>query len=237
MLTKYTSCSEAELRGIFGRYGTVQTCIVNKDKRHAFVKMLTRQDAVRAKDAMEDARGLEYPLRVSASQALYCVISNVLTPITRPDGALGSVLETAAITQPASVLFPSTSSPTLTESGCSLLRTVEAEAGPLRRAFVSKSPTLKSVRAFRPRPSAAGCRQTRAVATVPSLHVTATTIHHAGVEAETMALARWILTANSSKATWAASPLASAPCPTACPTSRRASGSQIPTLLGGPNHD
>lgn len=39
---------------------------MNKDKRHAFVKMLTRQDAVAAKDAMEDARGLEYPLRVSA---------------------------------------------------------------------------------------------------------------------------------------------------------------------------
>ncbi|KAM0261982.1 hypothetical protein ACHAQJ_001988 [Trichoderma viride] len=57
------TCSEAELRGIFGRYGTVQTCIVNKDKRHAFVKMLTRQDAVRAKDGMEEARGLEYPLR------------------------------------------------------------------------------------------------------------------------------------------------------------------------------
>ncbi|RFU76258.1 hypothetical protein TARUN_5961 [Trichoderma arundinaceum] len=57
------TCSEAELRGIFSRYGTVQTCIVNKDKRHAFVKMLTRQDAVLAKDAMEDARGLEYPLR------------------------------------------------------------------------------------------------------------------------------------------------------------------------------
>lgn len=57
------TCSEAELRGIFSRYGTVQTCIVNKDKRHAFVKMLTRQDAVRAKDGMEDARGLEYPLR------------------------------------------------------------------------------------------------------------------------------------------------------------------------------
>lgn len=73
MLTKYTSCSEAELRGIFGRYGTVQTCIVNKDKRHAFVKMLTRQDAVRAKDAMEDARGLEYPLRVSATQA-FCIL-------------------------------------------------------------------------------------------------------------------------------------------------------------------
>ncbi|KAK5997850.1 Rpb7-binding protein seb1 [Cladobotryum mycophilum] len=57
------TCSEAELRSIFSRYGTVQTCIVNKDKRHAFVKMLTRKDAVHAKEAMEDARGLEFPLR------------------------------------------------------------------------------------------------------------------------------------------------------------------------------
>ncbi|KAI0518418.1 hypothetical protein F5B22DRAFT_644724 [Xylaria bambusicola] len=47
------TCSEAELRSVFGRHGHVQTCIVNKDKRHAFVKMVTRRDAVRAKDAME----------------------------------------------------------------------------------------------------------------------------------------------------------------------------------------
>ncbi|KAJ4261458.1 hypothetical protein NW762_006883 [Fusarium torreyae] len=57
------TCSESELRGIFGRFGTVQTCIVNKDKRHAFVKMLTRQDAVSAKQGTEDSRNLEVPLR------------------------------------------------------------------------------------------------------------------------------------------------------------------------------
>lgn len=56
-------CSESELRAMFGRFGTVQTCIVNKDKRHAFVKMLTRKDAVKAKEGTEDARQLEVPLR------------------------------------------------------------------------------------------------------------------------------------------------------------------------------
>ncbi|KAI1844158.1 hypothetical protein JX266_009642 [Neoarthrinium moseri] len=49
------TCSEAELRGLFARQGQVQTCIVNKDKRHAFVKMLTRRDAVAAKEAMENS--------------------------------------------------------------------------------------------------------------------------------------------------------------------------------------
>lgn len=45
--------SESELRAIFDRFGKVQTCIVNKDKRHAFVKMVSRQDAETAKAAME----------------------------------------------------------------------------------------------------------------------------------------------------------------------------------------
>jgi protein NRD1 len=48
--------NEAELRAIFGRYGPVQTCIANEDKRHAFVKMCNRQDAVAAKTAMETTR-------------------------------------------------------------------------------------------------------------------------------------------------------------------------------------
>ncbi|KAI1506578.1 hypothetical protein F5X99DRAFT_364790 [Biscogniauxia marginata] len=46
---------ESELRSAFNRHGQVQTCIVNKDKRHAFVKMVTRRDAVTAKDAMENS--------------------------------------------------------------------------------------------------------------------------------------------------------------------------------------
>ncbi|ETS77535.1 hypothetical protein PFICI_11409 [Pestalotiopsis fici W106-1] len=50
------TCSEAELRSMFNRSGQVQTCIVNKDKRHAFVKMVTRKDAVAAKEAMENSQ-------------------------------------------------------------------------------------------------------------------------------------------------------------------------------------
>ncbi|KAI1447447.1 hypothetical protein F5Y02DRAFT_415997 [Annulohypoxylon stygium] len=49
------TCPEGELRSAFNRHGQVQTCIVNKDKRHAFVKMITRRDAVNAKEAMENS--------------------------------------------------------------------------------------------------------------------------------------------------------------------------------------
>ncbi|KAI5863413.1 hypothetical protein GGS23DRAFT_566802 [Durotheca rogersii] len=49
------TCPEGELRSVFNRHGQVQTCIVNKDKRHAFVKMITRRDAVTAKEAMENS--------------------------------------------------------------------------------------------------------------------------------------------------------------------------------------
>jgi len=52
------SCSEEELRSIFMRYGMVQSAIVNREKRHAFVKMCNRNDAVRAKLAMEDPTDL-----------------------------------------------------------------------------------------------------------------------------------------------------------------------------------
>ncbi|KAK4115570.1 hypothetical protein N656DRAFT_386104 [Canariomyces notabilis] len=57
------TCSEGELREIFNRFGQVQTCIVNKDKRHAFVKMYYRKDAEKAKTAMEETRNLDYQLR------------------------------------------------------------------------------------------------------------------------------------------------------------------------------
>ncbi|TKA65234.1 hypothetical protein B0A49_04163, partial [Cryomyces minteri] len=50
--------TEAELRQILSRFGLVQTCIVNRDKRHAFVKMVCRDDAVAAKAGME---GLKDP--------------------------------------------------------------------------------------------------------------------------------------------------------------------------------
>lgn len=54
---------EQELRNIFEEYGRVQTCIVNKEKRHAFVKMISRADAVHAKEAMEKNRSPESQLR------------------------------------------------------------------------------------------------------------------------------------------------------------------------------
>ncbi|KAJ4307119.1 hypothetical protein N0V88_000496 [Collariella sp. IMI 366227] len=58
------TCSENELRNLFARYGHVQTCIVHRDKRHAFVKMFTRKDAERAKEAMQEARNnQEFDLR------------------------------------------------------------------------------------------------------------------------------------------------------------------------------
>lgn len=56
---------ESELRNIFSNFGQVQTCIVNKDKRHAFVKMISRADALRAKDEMEKNRLPDSQLRVS----------------------------------------------------------------------------------------------------------------------------------------------------------------------------
>lgn len=40
--------SESHLRSLFENFGVVQTCVVNRHKCHAFIKMLRRQDAVKA---------------------------------------------------------------------------------------------------------------------------------------------------------------------------------------------
>ncbi|KAI9933355.1 hypothetical protein ASPWEDRAFT_30196 [Aspergillus wentii DTO 134E9] len=55
--------SEAHLRSLFGKFGLVQTCIVNIDKRHAFIKMISRQDAILARDGMESHKSGEMQLR------------------------------------------------------------------------------------------------------------------------------------------------------------------------------
>ncbi|MCJ1268353.1 hypothetical protein MMC22_008241 [Lobaria immixta] len=55
--------SEDVLRGIFSAFGLVQTCIVNVEKRHAFVKMLTRAEAMIAKEGMERYKSSEMQLR------------------------------------------------------------------------------------------------------------------------------------------------------------------------------
>lgn len=46
--------TQAEIQHVFERFGRVQTCIANRDKRHAFVKMTTRSAALAAKAGMEE---------------------------------------------------------------------------------------------------------------------------------------------------------------------------------------
>jgi len=46
--------TQPEIQGVFERFGKVQTCIANRDKRHAFVKMTTRNYALAAKAGMEE---------------------------------------------------------------------------------------------------------------------------------------------------------------------------------------
>jgi len=64
--------TEGEIRGIFSRFGQVQTCIVNLEKRHAFVKMMTRPDAVAAKEGMDS---LQDPVAQSKARQVRCVSS------------------------------------------------------------------------------------------------------------------------------------------------------------------
>lgn len=60
--------SEPHLRSLFARFGLVQTCIVNVDKRHAFIKMLNRKDAEKARTGMEEYKDGNTQLRV-------CIVS------------------------------------------------------------------------------------------------------------------------------------------------------------------
>ncbi|KAL5332711.1 hypothetical protein BJX70DRAFT_106164 [Aspergillus crustosus] len=55
--------SETHLRSLFAKFGLVQTCIVNVDKRHAFIKMISRQDAISAREGMESYKTGDMQLR------------------------------------------------------------------------------------------------------------------------------------------------------------------------------
>lgn len=46
--------TQQEIQALFERFGRVQTCIANRDKRHAFVKMTTRQYALAAKQGVDE---------------------------------------------------------------------------------------------------------------------------------------------------------------------------------------
>lgn len=58
--------TEPHLRALFNKFGIVQTCIVNIDKRHAFIKMINRRDAEKARDGLEEYKMGDTQLRVSA---------------------------------------------------------------------------------------------------------------------------------------------------------------------------
>ena len=94
-----SSCSQSEIQDVFSQVGPVQSVIINKEKRHAFVKMLTRDYAVEAKRAMSEYKAGGLALRVSTS---------LPTSLERPTnrcrhaGVLASAPETAATTSTAS---------------------------------------------------------------------------------------------------------------------------------------
>lgn len=73
----------------------MQTCIVNVDKRHAFVKMISRTDAMAAKDGMERYRSAEMQLRVSLSplfpspRSKYFLVLPLLTYIIKTRWGVG----------------------------------------------------------------------------------------------------------------------------------------------------
>lgn len=106
--------NEAHLRSLFSKYGKVQTCIVNVDKRHAFVKMINRRDAEAARMGMEEYRDGSTQLRVRRQTYNCGSHANVI----RQNGVLGLDLETAATTRPALVSFLYIASPMRTENGC-----------------------------------------------------------------------------------------------------------------------
>lgn len=107
--------SEAHLRSLFSKFGIVQTCIVNVDKRHAFVKMINRKDAEAARIGMEEYRDGSTQLRVSASTDF----ANQMLTYGRQNGVSASDHEIAATTRPGSVSFQFSASPTQTENGWS----------------------------------------------------------------------------------------------------------------------
>lgn len=67
--------SEQELRQIFSRFGEVQTCIVNPEKHHAFVKMANRTDSVAAKLGMEKEKNPQVLNRARQVSQLTCSLT------------------------------------------------------------------------------------------------------------------------------------------------------------------
>jgi hypothetical protein len=129
--------SEAHLRSLFSNFGVVQTCIVNVDKRHAFVKMIDRKDAIAARDGMEQYKSGDMQLRVGIPPTM---LSAPFTNKTyRRVGVLASDQEIAATIRLVSALFPLSVSLTPTANGCSQLNMEVLEVVPSNQVWSSKN--------------------------------------------------------------------------------------------------
>lgn len=84
--------TEGEIRAIFSRFGQVQTCIVNLEKRHAFVKMMTRPDAVAAKEGMDS---LQDPTAQSKARQVRARCGLEFEPILTWTDTMGRWLRTS----------------------------------------------------------------------------------------------------------------------------------------------
>ncbi len=91
---------------------------MNKEKRHAFVKMISRADALTAKEAMEKNRTPDSQLRVSLPLPYFVLMHHANGIANRPDGVLGLGHVIAVTIPQVSASFLSASSLMQTESGC-----------------------------------------------------------------------------------------------------------------------
>ena len=59
--------TEDKLRQLFGQFGSVQSIIINPEKRCAFLKMYTREGAINAREGMESYPFIDTTIRVFRS--------------------------------------------------------------------------------------------------------------------------------------------------------------------------
>lgn len=81
---------------------------MNHEKRHAFVKMVNRHDALAAKEGMEKSQDPDISAKARQVIITKPSITKPAANSGRPDGALGLDPATVVTTIPESVLFPST---------------------------------------------------------------------------------------------------------------------------------
>lgn len=135
---------EATLRPLFSKFGVVQTCIVNVDKRHAFIKMINRRDAESARHGMEEYKIADTQLRVSnIHPECWKLMTDTLT--YRPNGVSDSDHVTAVTMPLALVSFPLSDSQKPIANGCSRPNMAVQVVYQSKNTWLWKSLTLRLV--------------------------------------------------------------------------------------------